>query len=248
MNDWQFDPNSFEDGRGIIAQGALYLAGGLLLAFSGVTTFAFFWTYAGDLFDFLSPTLSPFLAGTIGVISFEGMSVIWRYLRAGHSNTTRQMAIAQVGSIMTLTCGLLVTIVYFGLQNNLIEPMVDNSLRAALNITGTLLMVIGVSGNFALFHFYSESDAAYRDKTQRNAMSSMRADARYMTDRETAIQNMQRTMRGIQRELPRATTAQAGRNQERYLSSVFEDYVPDTSALDSEEPAVSPSANGNHPI
>lgn len=240
MNNWQFDPEQFEDGRGAVANAALYIAGTLLLAFSGVTSFAFFLTYAGDLFAFISPTLSPFLAGLIGAISFEGMSVIWRYLRANHSNTTRQMAIAQMGSFLTLAGGLTVTVVYFGLQNQLIAPLVDDSLYSALSIIGTLLMIVGVSGNFALYHFYAEADATYTDKTNRNTMASMRASAKFATDRETALQTMQRTMREVQRELPRASGTQAGKNATTYLSSVYDGYGP-------EEPLPVPFVNGQEP-
>ena len=65
--DFEFD----DGGKNATARAVGLLFGGALLTLSAVTSAAFFWQYAPDLFAFVSPTLSPDLAAVTGVGCFE---------------------------------------------------------------------------------------------------------------------------------------------------------------------------------
>lgn len=216
------DPNLFENGdRSPMAGSVAAVIGALLLLFSAITSFAFFATYAAGVFNFISPAMAPWLAGLVGVISFEGMSLIWRYLHANHADTERSMRLAQAGSILALGGGLLVTVIYFALQTDLLRANMDAQTITSLSLIGGLLIIIGVSANFGLYHFYAESLSHHQANLERNRIAAMRTQASFNTRAATTQATLRQTMDNISRQLPEASARQAGHEAAIWRSVMF---------------------------
>jgi hypothetical protein len=216
------NPNLFDDNEKSPMAGSIAtVIGIILLLFSAVTSFAFFAEYASGVFNFISPALSPWLAGLVGVISFEGMSFIWRYLHANHADTERAMRLAQAGSVLSLAGGLLVTVIYFALQTDLIRGNMDQQTITTLSLIGGLLIIIGVSANFGLYHFYSEALSAHQANLQRNQINAMRNSASYHTRQATTQATLRQTMDNINQQLPAASARQAQHESAIWRSAMF---------------------------
>ncbi len=222
MNNWQIDTDElFNHERSTQAKTLATVASVLLLIFSAVTSWAFFALYAYDVFTFMSPTLAPFLAGLVGVVVFEGMTLVWRYLRAHHANTHAQMAIASWGATLALSGGLLVTVVFFALQTELLASVVDDTLLRILSLAGGLLMIAGVSGGFLLWHLYSVADGDHERNTQRATLSSMQHSAQLKVSQMTTDRVLRDTAGAVMKNLPEYSQRQARQNQRAYYESVF---------------------------
>lgn len=211
-----------DDGGGSqLAPGVARIVGAILLLISAATSFAFFAQYAGKVFEFISPSLSPYLAGAVGVISFELMSVVWRYLHANNADTARQMQLAQVGAILALSGGLLVTVIYFALQTDLLTGVMDASTVTALSLVGGILIILGVSGNFGLYHFYEEAGSKHQANLQKAQIAAMRSTASFHTKAATTKHTLAHTMNEIDRALPGQAAQQARRERDQWATTMF---------------------------
>jgi hypothetical protein len=237
MNNWQFDTEDlFNHERTTQARSLALVASVALLLFSAITSYAFFSTYAGDVFAFISPTLAPYLAGLAGMVVFEGMTLVWRYLRANHADTHDQMAYAKWGAILALSGGVLVTVVYFALQTPLLGAVVDERAREVLSLLGGLLMIVGVSGGFLLWHLYSSADAAHERNTQRAALRAKQHQAQMQVANLTTDRVLRDTAAAVAEVLPEHSTRQAAQNSQRIMDQMI--------TADGVNPTAAPERNG----
>ena len=202
--------DSLDDpGGSPLAGGIAKIMGIILISVSAVTSFMFFAEYASGVFQRISPTLSPYLAGLVGVISFEIMSVVWRYLHANNADTERQMKLAQAGALFSLMGGLLVTVIYFALQTELLAGVIDAQTLTTLQILGGILIILGVSGNFGLYHFYEEASSSHQANLQKSHINAMKSKASFQTRAATTQQTLRHTMSRIDRAIPVQAARQA---------------------------------------
>ena len=153
MQNYDFT-SEFGNSKPAPARAISILFGGALLFLSAVTSAAFFYRYAPGVFDFISPSLSPYLAALTGVLCFELANVAWSWLRAHDAATAVQLAAANAGAWGAMICGLIVTAVYFTLNSELIAGRLDATALMVVSIVGGLLIVLGIGGNFALGFVY----------------------------------------------------------------------------------------------
>lgn len=196
------------------------------LLLSALTTGAFFFTYAGDAFNFILGDASPHVTALIGALSLDGLSQVWAYLRGHQATTIRQMTTARVMSWTTLLLSVLVTIIYLALTAALDIGVTASdgtltNLGRSLNLAGVIIIIAAIAGNFAAYHYYNDSDIKNQQAVQRNTINAKINQASYIIDTERLNRTINETTRGIIGELP-AHTRRAGRqNKENYIESHF---------------------------
>lgn len=215
---FEFDGNE----KSAAARAVGLLFGGALILLSAVTSAAFFWEYSPDLFSFISPSLSPYLAAATGVLCFEMAAVAWSWLRAHDADTHGQLTAANVGSWGAMIGGLLVTAVYFILNNRLLAGQLDATAETVVSILGGLLIVLGVGGHFALGHVYRTSGAAHQAAEHGAEIRAMKASAAHTITAESVRATMANTVKRVRETLPDAARNQGGINADRYLAATFD--------------------------
>jgi len=223
MSNTIFTQDNLNDGKPPLARAVAGGVGIVLLTFSALTSGAFFYHYAGSVFSFITPSLSPLISAVVGVMVFEGMSVAWRWLKLHDADSERQLSIASLGSWLSLAGGVMVTIVYFGLQSTLLVGMIDSTTIMTLNVLGAVLMVVGVSGGFALYHFYADSSSANLAASNAATLRAVQTTAQHEIDLQTATMTMAQTIAQIKRELPTKSRLAGSNNANEYISHYFGD-------------------------
>lgn len=220
---YQFDfDQEYEDvssGRGkTLAKVFAFGVSALLFSFSALSTFGFFLNYAGGVFSFISPVLGPYIAGFLGAVAFEGMSFFWRYFKAHHADTAEQMEIAGHGATAALAGGVLITVVYLALDTPLLQSVIDDQARFYINILGAILIILGVSGNFALWHFYSAAGAEYIKAAKFAELTAKATANTHSLMSAYQRQVMKDTRRNITEAIPDMSEAQARQALENFLA------------------------------
>lgn len=219
--------NEIESQSGPTARGLRILFTGALLVLSGVTSMAFFATYAWPMFAFLvGVDLAPYMAGLTGALCFEIASIVWSYLRANDAGTNGQIATATTAHWMALAGGVTVTIIYMVMSSELIAPYLDSRADLVLALIGMVLIVAGVAGNFLAASLYLNSGPSHTQATHEADIRALQAGVYYQIAQETARATLSRTMEEIQRELPGHAGAQALVNSRGWMASQFSHQTP----------------------
>jgi len=216
-----FTDDSFGTSKPAMARAVSILFGGALLTLSAITSAAFMFKYAGGVFDFISPTFSPYLAAVTGVLCFEAASVAWSWLRAHDSDTAVQLATANVGAWAAMLDGLVVTAVYFMLNSDLIAGRLDATSELTVSILGGVLIVLGIGGNFALGFVYRNGGAGHMEASNAAELRALQSAARHTAKQETTRATLQKTIDEIRRGLPEHSTRQGASNANQYLAEYF---------------------------
>lgn len=215
-----FQTNDF-DSKPAAARAVGVLFGGALLILSAITTAAFFFAYAPHMFDFISPSLSPYLSALSGVLCFEAASVAWSWLRAHDSDTAGQLAVANVGAWGSMIGGLAVTSAYFALQTDLITPRLDDAMIMTVSILGGVLIIVGIGGNFCLGFIYRNMAAGHMEAANNAELRAMRSQARHLAQSETTKATLARSLAEIRKGLPEHAQRQGQANAGQYLAENF---------------------------
>ena len=212
------------------------------LAFSAMTTGAFFWRYVGDAFAFIFGGWSPYVTAIAGMIALDGLSQAWAYVRGHQSSTTRQMSVARFMSWADLLASVVVTIVYL-----LLNAAFDIGIYAAdgtlsqlgfvLNVIGVIILVAAIAGNFVAAHLFSDASAGNREAVHLTEMGAMAATARHRIAKKKALLTAESTMGEILSILPEYTRQRAADNRDRYIDTQFGNGTPQ---LPSDAPATPP--------
>jgi hypothetical protein len=219
----QFDLNldSLEQARPA-ARAVAFLFGGALIALSGITTAAFFGTYAPGIYDLWFPALSPIMSALTGVLVFEIAGLSWQYLRAHAATTRAQLTVAAVGSWAGMVGGLLTTIVYFSLSNGLLSSALDAPTLEMISLIGGTLIVWGVALNFGLTFVWSQTAAGQQSAQSAATIRALKVAAAEQVQDATTRATLQRTLADIGRALPAASTRQGAANAAHYLAETFD--------------------------
>lgn len=213
--------DDFGSAKPALAGAIALLFGGALLFLSAVTSAAFFFSYAPNVFDFLTPSLSPYLAALTGVLCFELASVAWSWLRAHDADTAVQLAAANVGAWGAMIGGLVVTAVYFALNSSLLSGRLDDTAVMTVSIMGGLLIIIGIGGNFALGFVYRNAGAKHIEASNTAELRAMQSTARHAAARESTAATLAKTLEEIRRSLPAASQTQGSLNAGQFLDDNF---------------------------
>ena len=71
----------------------------VIRALLAVTTAGFFFVYAGNLFQWLVGSLSPYLSAVVGVFSIDFLAWYWDVLRQRNATTHTQLAVAKMAIV-----------------------------------------------------------------------------------------------------------------------------------------------------
>jgi hypothetical protein len=216
--------SEFDNGKSAAARAVGLLFGGALVAISAITTAAFFFQYAGGMFEFLAPSLSPYLAAATGVLCFEVAALAWGWLAANDADTAAQIAAAKAGSWGAMIGGLATTAVYFTLNTSLISGQLDAATNTAVSLAGGLLIVIGVGAHFALGHVYRSASAGHTAAQQEAQLRAMRAAAAATIGAESTRATLANTVGNIRKSLPDAAARQGQANAGQIMAATFDTY------------------------
>lgn len=197
-----------------------------LLFLSAATTAAFFFAYAGDAFAAQLGSASPWITALVGALSLDGLSQVWAYLRGHQANTVRQMTTARVMGWIDLLLSLMTTIVYLALTTafdiGIHAP--DGALSPlgqALNITGILVIIMAIGGNFLAYFYYNDNDINNQAAVQRNTLNATINQAHAIINRERLNRTVNQTVAGIFSELPAHTRQAALANKDSYIEQHY---------------------------
>ena len=244
MNDFEFgfEVDSENDSLG---QLLWLLIRVFALAFSAMTTGAFFWRYVGDAFAFIFGQWSPYVTAIAGMIALDGLSQAWAYVRGHQSSTTRQMSVARFMSWADLLASVIVTVVYL-LLNAAFDVGIyagDGSLSQlgfVLNVIGVIILVAAIAGNFVASHLFSDASAGNREAVHLTEMGAMAATARYRIAKKQALLTAESTMGEIMSILPEHTRQRAADNRDRYIDTQFGNGTPQQLADGASQTAAQP--------
>ena len=218
MNDFLTE---YDNQKPAAAKAVASLFGGVLLLISATTSMAFFAEYAGELFAFVSPELSPYLSAITGALVFEGASVVWSWLRSHDSDTATQLTVASTGAWLSMAGGLAVTACYFLLNVSLLSERLDATAQTTISLMSGLLIIAGVALNFALAHIYRNSSEAQQQASQVAELRAMTAQAKHTIGRESTGAKLSQTIDNIRRGLPEYSRAHGRHDADQYLAKNF---------------------------
>ena len=217
--------NEFES-RSPGARGVAYVLIGVGALISASATAAFFHAFAADLFGFISPEMSPWLAAAAGVFLFEWAAFAWAQVEARHADTSEQIAIAAAGKWLALAGSILTTVVFFSLRSSLLAGRLDETAMFVVSIIGGLLVIIGSSGLFLLIALYVGASSSHTKARNNAAIRAMRASAEHTINRETTAATLAQTIESIRRGLPENTQRQGQLNANQFVSERFTQEEP----------------------
>jgi len=222
------------------------------LAFSAMTTGAFFWRYVGDAFAFIFGQWSPYVTAIAGMIALDGLSQAWAYVRGHQSSTTRQMSVARFMSWADLLASVVVTVVYL-----LLNAAFDVGIYAAdgtlsqlgfvLNVIGVIILVAAIAGNFVAAHLFSDASASNREAVHLTEMGAMAATARHRIAKKQALLTAESTMGEIMSILPEHTRQRAADNRDRFINTQYGNEQAPPTPLE-QQPTSTAASAGNSPL
>ena len=210
-----FQQDSFGDSKHAAAKGIGFLFGAALFLLSAVTSAAFFYQYAASPFAPFAGSLAPLLAAIAGVLVFEGASVTWSWLRSNDSDTSQQLTVSSIGAWSGLIGGIAVTIVYFGLNTDLM--VLDETAIYLSSVFGVLLIVGGVSVNFCLAFIYRLGASEQQQAQQQAQLRALQQAASFTVQREHTEAAMIESVAAIRDSIPTAARNQAQQAQKDFL-------------------------------
>ena len=227
----------FDNQSSVAARGVAYVLIGIGALISAMATAAFFHAYAADMFSFVSPQLSPWLAAAAGVFLFEFSAFAWAQIEARHSDTAEQITLAAAGKWLALIGSVSTTIVFFSLRSSLLIGRLDDTAVYVVSIIGGLLIIVGSSGMFLLIALYASASANHRLARNNASVRAMRAAAAHTINRESVAAEMQQTVEAIRQSLPDNARRQGQANSAQFVAERF------TAAAEREK--ANPTPNGH---
>lgn len=215
--------NEFDNQATVSARAVSYVLIGIGAAISGMATAAFFYSYAADLFTFISPSLSPWIAAAAGVFLFEFSSFAWSQVEAKHADTSEQITIAAAGKWLALGGSVLTTVVYFALNSSLLAGRLDDTALYVVSIIGGLLVIVGSSGLFLLAALYTSHSASHTKARQNATIRAMQSNANHTINREATAATLSQTVEEIRRRLPENASKKGARQAGEFEAANFAD-------------------------
>lgn len=211
----------FDNQGSVSARGVAYVLIGVGALISATATAAFFHAFAADIFAFISPELSPWLAAIAGVFLFEFAAFAWSQIEARHADTNEQITIAATGKWLALVGSILTTVVFFSLRSSLLAGRLDETALFVVSVIGGLLVIIGSSGLFLLVALYVRASSGHTRARNDAAIRAMRAAAAHTINRETTAATLAQTVENIRRGLPEHAQRQGAANAAHYARERF---------------------------
>ena len=205
------------------ARGVAYVLIGVGALISATATAAFFHAFAADMFSFISPELSPWLASAAGVFLFEFAAFAWAQVEARHADTSEQITIAAAGKWLALVGSILTTVVFFSLRSSLLAGQLDDTALFVVSVIGGLLIIVGSSGLFLLIALYAGASANHTKARHDAAIRAMRATAAHTINQETTAATLAQTVEAIRRGLPEHAQRQGLVNAQQFTRERFTD-------------------------
>lgn len=194
----------------------------VLLIISASTSFLFYSTYVGDIFNF-APAVSWLLAGVIGVLLGEGGIVAWSYLRLNHAKTGKQLGLALAGFTISLIASAATTFVFLllALSKTLLSNSLDATSIANLSLFGGVLIAIMAVVQLALFSYYGQASPQAEKKIAAANLWAMQFEAEQQIMWETARATSQQTIHEVRKKLPGNAQKQGAANAHQHEQEAF---------------------------
>jgi len=212
-----FQQNSSTQGKHTAARGIGTLFGLALFALSAITSASFFYAHAAGPFTPFAGEFSPLLAAAAGVLLYEGASVLWGWLRANDADTHQQLTVSSIGAWFGLVGGILVTAVYFALNNDLIT--LDAQTLYLSKLFGVALIIVGICTNFALAFIYRLGGSSQQKAHQAAMIRALQQAASFTVERESTEAAMIESVEAIRNRIPEAARQRALDAQRAFLAS-----------------------------
>jgi hypothetical protein len=141
------------------------------------------------------------------------------------------MSVARFMSWADLLASVVVTVVYL-LLNAAFDVGIyaaDGSLSElgfALNVTGVIILVAAIAGNFVASHLFSDASAGNREAVHLTEMGAMAATARHRIAKKQALLTAESTMGEIMSILPEHTRQRAADNRDRFIDTQYGSGTP----------------------
>ena len=193
-----------------------------LIAISALASFSFFYYYSSGLLTaVLPPTLAGIGAGFIGVLLSEGAVLWWHFISVRDADTRAQMSLARVGYFFSLVLSVSVTAVYFLLSSSLIEPFLTPQFEDMVSLTALLIIVISVGVQFTLSREYSRQGSGTQRSEHEAVIRAESNRAKFVIQQQTNRANLERSVEGILREIPSASSNYGDQITREYLERVY---------------------------
>lgn len=213
----------------------------LLLA---ITTFGFFYQYAGNLFTWVAGAeYSPYLSAAVGAFAIDFMAYYWDSLRRNGSTTEAQMTAAKLMTIVNLGLSVLVTVVFFILGTTFIATTnIDgtmNTVGLVVNLLGLLIGIVALAGNGIAWAYFEAQDISAKEAiAHTQAVIAQFKGITKINQKRTQLQ-ITATMAGIDEGIGALTSAAGASAASRYKDSLKAGIpVTETMAADGGKTAV----------
>lgn len=210
---------------------------GVFVLVSGVTSFAFFWVYLGNLFpNFIGDAwISHIISGLIGFICFEAAAFGWMRAYLSEAATSQQRTIALQASIAALAGGTIASFVWVILSGT---QLVDLSPQVETMIGWLAVVSVSVAISFHMISAWRYTKNSHQARLNQLHGRFQAREQKAMEQYETSLQSriharMGEKMDGVADQIADFMTAQqvAARMKRLYdstrLIEGFEHYLVD---------------------
>lgn len=229
-NDFDFGLGDLLDeetstGKGV-AIGLTYVLIVVYFLLSGLTTYQFFDTYAASLGAWAGPDLAGVISGIAGVILLDFATLAWGAVRARACSTAVQMHVALSISILTLVLSIATSVLYVILSTTLEAGVYDASGRLTqagemANYFGVLVIVVSLAANFFAVYLFQNKSAAVEKAAQQTAIKARVRAGQHLVNERRAKMIIDRTLSGIQAQMPSVADAMASQNTGQYFDNAL---------------------------
>lgn len=231
--DFDFGLTDFLDqGNGRTVGGWVALALGVVFfTLSAMTTAAFFYRFAPGLGFLFGPSIGPYIAAAVGVVTLDLAALAWGYVRARGCTARGQQALAAIVGAADLVGALLVSGLYVLLAGSALDAGVTTAGGAltdfgrGLHLLGTVIITLALIVNFGAVWLFSAMSADTRAAAHSTELAAVVTEGRHKIDTMRARQVIGRSLQDIAADMPAAAAAMANDNRRRYLSHAM-NYQP----------------------
>jgi len=216
---------TIEDGNKSNLAGYARVGGSIiLLLISGLASFAFFANYGYGLLDSILPVdLARIGAGMIGILLFETAVIYWHYLSTHDADTRRQIDLARVGYVYSLAASVSVTVAWFALSSELAVGWMipGGQTETIVRLASLILIIATVAIQFTLSREYDRAGQSNEDAMQSASYRAASSQAKHTIKHATLKNNLEKTVTGILRELPKQSEHHATQQTQEYIQHVY---------------------------
>ena len=217
-----FEIETTQTGMGRIVLG-LMLA--LFVAFSALTTFSFFATYAADIGQMFGE-YAWIVSGVTGFLLLDVAGLMWTFVRARNADTTTQFNIASISALCTIGASVLVSFIYVALSATLDVGIYNEyggltNIGQALNVIGVIIMALAFAGNFAAIAAYVNTSSTITKAVQNTQMSATARQGQFAAERLTIESTIKRTINDIARQIPERAAQAGTQNANQFVNAKF---------------------------